>query len=125
MITAIVNSEYNSDSILQDEDAKVELNITNSLSSSLSSFIIQDEDPNVELNITKSLSSVLASWATCNRCLGACVNELLLILKGNGHNDLPLDARMLMQTPRSVNCYSKCGGSYVYLGIDYVHDIGW
>ncbi|XP_065679433.1 uncharacterized protein LOC136071678 isoform X2 [Hydra vulgaris] len=118
-VTAIVNSEYNSDSILQDEDGNVKLNITNSLSSSLSSFIIQDEEPNVELNITNSLSSVLASWATRNRCSRACVNELLLILKGNGHNDLPLDVRMLMQTPRSVNCYSKCGGSYVYLGIEY------
>ena len=95
--TAIRDSEFDSDS-------------------SLSSFVLQDKDVILELNI--SFSSVLASWATRNRYSRGCINELLLILKGNGLNDLPLGAGTLLQTSRSVNCYSKCEGSYVYLGIE-------
>jgi hypothetical protein len=32
--------------------------------------------------------------------------------------DLPKDARTLLETPRSVPVMSKCGGEYLYFGIE-------
>ncbi|XP_057291715.1 uncharacterized protein LOC130656398 [Hydractinia symbiolongicarpus] len=66
-------------------------------------------------NIT--LSEELASWAVRNRVTRNSVNELLDILRKNGHT-LPKDSRTLLKTPRNVNTDSICAGKYVYLGIE-------
>lgn len=60
----------------------------------------------------------LAAWATRNRCTQVCVTELLAILRLNGHSELPKDPRTLLKTPRNVTVAQKCGGEYVYIGIE-------
>ena len=42
---------------------------------------------------------------------------MLAILREHGHQDLPKDARTLLQTPRSIATLEKCSGQYIYLGI--------
>ena len=60
----------------------------------------------------------LATWAAKNNCHRGTVNELLGILREGGHS-LPKDSRTLLSTPRTVSTLSKCGGQYVYLGIEH------
>lgn len=59
----------------------------------------------------------LALWASKNNITREAVNELLELLRKNGH-DLPKDSRTLMETPRYVEVLEKCGGHYFYFGID-------
>ena len=56
-------------------------------------------------------------WATRNKCKHSAVNEFLGILREQGQN-LPKDARTLLHTPRDVTVESKCGGQYIYFGIE-------
>ena len=64
-----------------------------------------------------SLRSDLASWqATSNVSMNA-VTALLHILRRHGIQDLPLDARTLMQTPVNVQLRSIRGGLYYHFGI--------
>ena len=44
-------------------------------------------------------------------------NELLEILNEHGHN-LPKDSRTLLKTPRHLTTQTKCGGQYIYFGIE-------
>lgn len=60
----------------------------------------------------------LAEWALKCNCTRKTLNDLLAILRRHGHNDLPADARTLLQTPRTVDVLSKCGGQYAYFGIE-------
>ena len=64
-----------------------------------------------------TLRQELNSWATKNACQHGALNELLDILRQQGH-DLPKDARTLLETPRNVPVLSKCGGQYLYFGIE-------
>ena len=66
---------------------------------------------------SETLRGDLATWATKNKCQRTAVNELLQILRGQGLC-LPKDSRTLLQTPREVVTSSKCGGQYIYLGIE-------
>eukprot|EP00794_Sanderia_malayensis_P012558 gene12558-13844_t len=72
-----------------------------------------EERPNL---VKPDLNSELASWAVKHNCTRACVNDLLTILRSQGHC-LPKDNRALLQTPSSVNIIEKCGGQYRYFGI--------
>ena len=66
-----------------------------------------------------SLRQELAIWATSNSCTRTCVAELLAILHKYGHSDeLPKDARTLLQTPRKVVATEKCNGEYYYFGLE-------
>lgn len=47
------------------------------------------------------IRSELAEWALKNKCTRKTLNDLLAILRRHGHNDLPADARTLLQTPRT------------------------
>ena len=82
-----------------------------------------DSDVVVELSFDEpeeqhsALTNDIGAWAVRNRCSRSCINELLKILKNNGHDELPKDARTLFKTPRNVSTSVKCGGSYSYLGI--------
>ena len=76
-----------------------------------------ETDEDVPLLSTElTLRQELNSWATKNACQHGVLNELLDILRKQGH-DLPKDARTLLETPRSVPVMSKCGGEYLYFGI--------
>lgn len=62
------------------------------------------------------LGEELADWATKNGCKRSALNEMLEILRRQGHR-LPKDARTLLHTPRKVATVTKCGGSYAYFSI--------
>lgn len=69
-------------------------------------------------NSQKSFNDELASWATKYQVQRAAVNDLLALLKKQGHA-LPKDARTLLGTPKEVTVLSKCGGQYIYFGIKH------
>ena len=61
--------------------------------------------------------SQLKAWAIKSGCTRASLNDLLNILSKK-HPYLPKDSRTLLHTPRTVNYDQKCGGSYIYFGIE-------
>lgn len=63
------------------------------------------------------LGEEIAMWATKNKCTRTALNEMLDILRRHGHR-LPKDARTPLETPRLVQDVAKCGGRYVYFGIE-------
>lgn len=58
----------------------------------------------------------IATWCTENRTTRSGVNQLLEILRSEGH-PLPKDARTLLQTPRVIHTEDRCGGTYAYFGL--------
>ncbi|XP_063419233.1 uncharacterized protein LOC134702069 isoform X1 [Mytilus trossulus] len=59
----------------------------------------------------------LAGWATTSKCTRSSLNQLLDILRQEGLR-LPKDSRTLLQNPRSITTIKKCGGDYLYLGLE-------
>ncbi|KAK3107380.1 hypothetical protein FSP39_013310 [Pinctada imbricata] len=80
---------------------------------SVSSF---ESDDNEDI-CGRELSEDLAEWATRNKCSRSALNELLDIFRKQGHR-LPKDARTLLKTPRLIETENKCGGEYIYFGIE-------
>ena len=78
---------------------------------------IGDSNTDEEVNNNSSLLCDLRDWACRNKCTRNQVNELLSILRSNGHPELPVDSRTLIQTPREIKTVEKCGGQYIYIGI--------
>ena len=76
--------------------------------------VIQEK---LRVKIYESLTSNLASWSINHNCTRSCVNDLLAVLRNNGFN-LPKDSRTLLGTVRDVFCIKKCGGDYIYFGIE-------
>ena len=64
-----------------------------------------------------TLSEELVNLATKHNCTRAFLNELLDILRRQGHR-LPKDARTLLQTPRDIKAVEICNGDYIYFGIE-------
>ncbi len=64
------------------------------------------------------LCSDLADWAVTNNQTHKSINELLKILRKHGHHELPTDSRTLLSTPRVIERQTKCGGEYIYYGIE-------
>ena len=64
-----------------------------------------------------TLSEDLASWATSNALSSKTVNEILDILRRNGHC-LTKDQRTLLKTPQKFSGTGKCGGQYFYFGLE-------
>ena len=64
-----------------------------------------------------SFEEDLRQWAVHNKTTHRSVNELLLILRKQGHL-LPLDARTLLATPQRNTTEDKCGGQYAYYGLE-------
>lgn len=54
-------------------------------------------------------SEEVAVWAIGNKCMRAAVNELLDIFRQQGHR-LPMDTRILLQTPKKVETVERCSG---------------
>ena len=63
------------------------------------------------------LEENLRQWSTRNKTTQRSLNELLAILRKQGHL-LPKDARTLLVTPRAVGSEPKCGGQYIYYGLE-------
>ncbi len=106
------------------EDAS-SLPLTDEHYDDLSEFV-QSSDPESDNNIPSAepsaeetvpdLGEELAAWATKNSCKRSALNEMLEILRRQGHR-LPKDARTLLHTPKKVETVEKCGGHYAYFGI--------
>ena len=77
----------------------------------------EDEQLQEEQSNDAELSSELAASATRHKCTRSEVNDLLGILRKQGHR-LPKDSRTLLQTPKNVEPLMKCGGQYLYFGIE-------
>ncbi|XP_064472543.1 uncharacterized protein LOC135387056 [Ornithodoros turicata] len=65
---------------------------------------------------TTTLAVQLALWATQTQIPLQHLSTLLSIPHPH-HNELPLNSRTLLSTPRSTNVTSCCGGEFIYLGI--------
>lgn len=59
----------------------------------------------------------LVNWGRTNNVTRTGMNELLGILRRNGHH-LPKDIRTLRKTPRKTPIENKCGGQYIYFGLE-------
>lgn len=70
----------------------------------------QDDD---ETNFEKDLRH----WATENKETHRSVNQLLSILRKQGHQ-VPMDARTLLSTPQDKASVAKCNGQYKYCGLE-------
>lgn len=64
-----------------------------------------------------NLKDFLREWAISFSVRDQAVTKLLHGLKYSGHNDLPLDARTLKQTPRANTFLSMGSGSYAHYGL--------
>ena len=85
-----------------------------------SNFSLEDsseDELDTQCDNLPSLPSQLACWSVNHRIPHSAINDLLRILKLNVEKELPLDARTLLNTPRTVNVLKKCGGEYIYHGI--------
>ena len=94
------------------------------LSSALSVLSLESSASEISVNSDLLASSpsfsfhdALAEWALLYGVTHRGVNHILALLHIMGHTDLPRDRRTLLKTLRSVNVVKKCGGTFVYLGI--------
>ena len=83
-------------------------------SSGSSRVSTEDEESDPDNN---DLCQDLAEWANHNKTSRDGLNSLLHIFRKYGHR-VPKDSRTLLKTPRHVEIMEKCGGHYIYLGIE-------
>ena len=76
---------------------------------SLNSF----EDSDLYISDSKTeivtLDSELAEWQSKHKLTRDAINDLLNILRRQGHR-LPKDYKTMMKTPCQIECYRLCGG---------------
>lgn len=105
------NSDVNEVIVTSDQDSF----FSDSSEETASNF--EESFENVPSFQSQELEQDLALWATKNKCTRSALNDLLVILRKQGHR-LPKDARTLLRTPRTVEIVEKCGGKYLYLGLE-------
>ncbi|KAJ8970641.1 hypothetical protein NQ314_001092 [Rhamnusium bicolor] len=76
--------------------------------------IVEDSFPNQS---NKSLSYQLSEWALTHQITHVALNDLLKILKPH-HDDLPVDARTLLKTPRKTDIEIVQPGHYYHFGLE-------
>ena len=81
----------------------------------LSSDIDSEVADNLSEDSAPDLVEEVASWEATHKCKRSALNELLYILRRQGHR-LPKDARTLLKTPKMATV-EMCGGQYAYFGI--------
>lgn len=82
-----------------------------------SQFSINSKIVEPTKNNHKSLADQLGFWALDFNVRKIAVTALLNILRSNGLNFLPKDARTLLSTPRKVCIENVAGGKYWHNGI--------
>lgn len=65
-----------------------------------------------------TLQGQLHIWATKYNVSQKSLTALLHILRKEGHNDLPSDARTLLGTPKSTNMRECADGNYFYYDLE-------
>lgn len=89
----------------------------NSCNDSDSSTLFSDDEvPFVQIETNMCLNESISKWAIQFNIKQNALSALLKILKKDGNNDLPIDGRTLLKTPRLVDIMPMCGGAYVHLG---------
>ena len=101
------DDSYTSDT--DDDNNDEELNALLEKNEEANDKDIVEQEPNLNYR--------LAQWVVKNKIVRSASDELLVLLRQNGHSDLPKCTKTLIKTPRKVNISEKCGGSYIYLGI--------
>ena len=77
-----------------------------------------ENEEDLTAGIASNLASDLSSWILKNKITRTASDQLLSLLKQNGHDEqLPKDTRTLLGTPRTCAIVSKVGGDYCYLGL--------
>lgn len=74
-------------------------------------------DSNNEDDGGTSLAEELKEWVGEFLIKQNALDKLLKILKGHGHDYLPVTARTLLKTPKTVHIDNKSGMEYIYLGL--------
>ena len=82
--------------------------MSQSTSSELADEVGNDDDQ------PDSLVSELSDWAVKHKICHTALSALLKILSVH-HEELPVDPRTLLQTPRKLKIVDMCGGKFVYL----------
>ena len=67
----------------------------------------------------EEFQTAIASFCVNSKLTGQQTNDLLDFLRHAGHQ-LPKDYGTLRQTPRTVETQEKCGGNYIYFGLERV-----
>ena len=75
-----------------------------------------DIDDCIDSDNNEDFGQSLAAWSTSHHISRAALNDLLGLLRTK-QLGLPRDARTLLKTPRRIDAADKCGGKYIYLGI--------
>lgn len=81
-------------------------------------YIDSSSESILEETEEKSLKEKLATWSTTHGLSKFCIDELLKMLRSDGNVNLPKDSRTLLQTPKLINYEEKCGGQYIYFGMN-------
>lgn len=101
-----------------DSDYGINDGVVSSSSESEAEDISEDPIDNTEgTEANIEIGQQIAGWATKHSCTRVALNELLEILRHHG-NRLPKDVRTLLQTPKIVVTADKCGGKYIYFGLE-------
>lgn len=111
IIPGTLDSSFNSDSIpgildSLDFDTDIEYCSTDS-----------ENELNDTVEEAVSFEEELRQWAVNNKETHRSLNQLLPILRKQGHL-LPVDARTLLATPQRNTTENKCGGQYKYYGLE-------
>lgn len=88
--------------------------------STFSTFEIETKDKTEHLlsnNKQISLREKLILWTDKHKIEQKSLTSLLNVLKGEGHDNLPNDGRILINTPRSTILYTRSGGYYYHYGL--------
>ena len=72
----------------------------------------------IDKTVNGNLREKLAEWVVVNQTSHSASNQLLFILRNNGHAELPKDVRTLLKTPCNIPLQNKCGGDYIYYGLE-------
>ena len=72
---------------------------------------------NFEFKPTETLHSKLATWAVQQNISHIVLNGLFGIVQGYVNEELPMDARTVLRTPKQVEVVKRCGGDFIYFGI--------
>jgi len=71
----------------------------------------------IESNVKVTFQDLIAGWALKNCVPHLILNELLKILKSNGHPDMCVDSRTLLKTPPLTVSRNISGGQYIHFSL--------